>query len=87
MSDLNAYQYKGHSIEPLIYARSLPRNGSGRVHQRYQAAVTIVNLETAVKSTTRLPDDFDSFGDARRAAQTCGQALVDDSRKVPVTAA
>lgn len=78
MSELNVYQYKGHSIEPLIYAKTLPRQAGAVRHQRYQAAVSVTNLETREKNTARLAVDFESFGDARRAAQERGQAMVDD---------
>ena len=78
MSDLNAFNYKGHSIEPLVYAAVRPRQGKSAPLRRYQAAVSVTNVETGVKRTERLHLDFEFFGDARRAAGERGQSMIDD---------
>ena len=78
MSDLNAFNYKGHSIEPLIYASMRPRQGKSAPLRRYQAAVSVTNVETGVKRTERLAVDFEFFGDARRAAGERGQLMIDN---------
>jgi len=78
MSDLNAFNYKGHSIEPLIYAHLRPRQGKSAPLRRYQAAVSVTNVETGVKRTERLAVDFEFFGDARRAAGERGQLMIDN---------
>jgi hypothetical protein len=78
MSDLNAFNYKGHSIEPLVYAHLRPRQGKSAPLRRYQAAVSVTNVETGVKRTERLAVDFEFFGDARRAAGERGQLMIDN---------
>ncbi|MDB5803598.1 MAG: hypothetical protein JWN73_920 [Betaproteobacteria bacterium] len=82
MSDLNAFNYKGHSIEPLVYAHLRPRQGKSAPLRRYQAAVSVTNVETGVKRTERLAVDFEFFGDARRAAGERGQSMIDNPDSV-----
>ena len=78
MSEINIHDYKGYSIEPLVYPQTRPRQGKSGPVRRYYAAVSLINLNTQVKHTAKLANDFEFFGDARRAAEARGKTLIDD---------
>lgn len=69
--------YKGYSIEPLVYLYVAPKQGKLPRVRRYRAAVTITELATQEKQVAKLAVDYEFFGDARRAAVSHGQAMID----------
>ncbi|GAB4060284.1 hypothetical protein [Uliginosibacterium sediminicola] len=76
--------YKGFLIEPLVYLLA-PTAASGRqrpLDKRYQASVQITNVDTQDKQVIKLPlsSQFECVGDARRAAELYGRALVDNPK-------
>jgi hypothetical protein len=72
-----AITYRGHTIEPLVFVTNRPRQGKSLPLRRYNAAVNVTNHESGTMQSARLPSDFEFFGDARRAAESRGRALVD----------
>lgn len=75
------YPYKGFAIEALVY---LVRPAEGRARQapldkRYQASVQLTHVDSQQKRVVALPswNNFDSVGDARRAAEHYGRELID----------
>ena len=73
--------YKGHTIEPLVYAYAEPKRANRLRIRRYRVGVRITNDETHVEHTTTLAATFEFFGDARRAAETHGRLMIDDPAK------
>ena len=76
-----ASAYKGHTIEPLVYAYAEPKRANRLRIRRYRVGVRITNDETHVEHTTTLAATFEFFGDARRAAETHGRLMIDDPAK------
>jgi hypothetical protein len=70
-------QYKGYSIEPLVYLHIEPKQGKLPRVRRYRAAVTITLQASQEKQTAKLATDYEFFGDARRAAVAHGQKMID----------
>jgi hypothetical protein len=69
--------YKGYSVEPLVYLYVAPKQGKLPRVRRYRAAVTITELATQEKQVAKLAVDYEFFGDARRAAVMHGQEMID----------
>lgn len=69
--------YKGHTVEPLVYLYIEPKVGKLPRVRRYRAAVHITDLATQEKQVAKLAMDFEFFGDARRAAEARGREMID----------
>jgi len=69
--------YKGHTVEPLVYLHIEPKVGKLPRVRRYRAAVHVTDLATQEKQVAKLAMDYEFFGDARRAAEARGREMID----------
>lgn len=77
MQNLKPLVYKNYVIEPLVYMQSTPKRSKRLQVNRYHASVRIVQLDTNEVQTAALPQDFEFFGDARRAAEAVAREMID----------
>lgn len=83
MNNANASTYRDHTIEPLVYPEAGPYRKGLPHARRYLAAVTVTHLPTGAARLARLPQNFEFFGDARRAAEAHGRLLIDSPPAMP----